>query len=180
MQHKACTCAKCNGGTPSGMSYVPERTWIRHRRATRALPPNPRAAVASRASLPENTSMPAHPLSNSVANLATASGPSTSSTEEDTSGSSAAELQPPDVATPASSTPELHARGPNGVRIPSHVFKDNIDSFVAYTFVAQHCRSREGTEYYMRHRRFAGTCRTPHSLNSMVESRVDLHTTVVD
>lgn len=91
-----------------------------------------------------------------------------------------ADEQPPDGATPASPAQELLALGPNGVRIPSQVFKENIFYFVAYTFVLQHCRSREGTEDYQRQRRFHGTCRTPHSLNAMVESIVDLRTAKVD
>lgn len=64
--------------------------------------------------------------------------------------------------------------------MPSQVSEEKIDDFVPHTLVVQLCRSREGTEDYLRWRRFHGTCRTPDSLNAMVESSVDLLTTKVD
>jgi len=69
---------------------------------------------------------------------------------------------------------------PNGECIPAQVFQDNIDDFVAYNFIVQHCLSREATDDYLHQRRSAATCRTPHELNSMVESSVDLVTKKVD
>lgn len=51
---------------------------------------------------------------------------------------------------------------------------------MSYTVVVLHCRSREATEDYRRQRRFAESCRTPHSLTSMVECSVDLHTRMVE
>lgn len=147
---RACSCAKCSGGTPNGISYVPERTWFKHRCATRGLPPRSRAAVASSAAPPVGPSLPDASLDSPAPDPLPASSPSTSSTDGDDSDSSVADEQPPDGAIPASPAQELHAPGPNGVRIPSQVFKENIDDVVLYTFVVQHCRSCEGTEDYLR------------------------------
>lgn len=128
--------------------------------------------------------MPVAPLALPIANPTPDTSPSVSSTDirvdREESDCSEAEEQPPGDTSPASSAPELHSVRPNGVCIPSQVFEENIDDFVAYTFVVQHCRSREGTEDYLLQRRFAGTCRTPHALNSMVKSSVDLRTRMVD
>jgi len=77
-------------------------------------------------------------------------------------------------------TAGLQSSRPNGVCIPEQVFQDNIDDFVAYNFIVQHCLSREATDDYLRQRRSAATCRTPHELNSTVESSVDLVTKKVD
>lgn len=51
---------------------------------------------------------------------------------------------------------------------------------MACIIVVQPCRSREATENCLGQRRLARWCRAPYSLNSMVESRVDLHTRMVD
>ena len=69
---------------------------------------------------------------------------------------------------------------PNGVCVPTQVFRDNVDDFVAYNLVVQHCLSREATDDYLRQRRFSGACRTLHALNSMIESSVDLYKKLFD
>jgi len=51
---------------------------------------------------------------------------------------------------------------------------------VAYNFVIQHCLSREAIDDYLRQRRSSGSCRTPHTLNSVVKSSVDIFTKKVD
>jgi len=68
----------------------------------------------------------------------------------------------------------------NGVYISPQVFQDCIDDFVAYNFIVKYCLSREIADDYLRQRRSFGTCRTPHLLNSMVESSVNLHTKEVN
>jgi len=60
------------------------------------------------------------------------------------------------------------------VCIPVDVFQDNIDGFVAYNFAIQHCLSRGAMDDYPGQRRSSGTYRTPHILNSMVKSSVNL------
>jgi len=73
-----------------------------------------------------------------------------------------------------------HKLRPNGVCIPASVFEDNVDDFVAYNFIVQHCLSREATDDYLRQRRAAGTCGKSHLLNNMVAASVDLYHRKVD
>jgi len=76
--------------------------------------------------------------------------------------------------------PQPSTLRPNGMRIPPQVFQDCIDDFVAYNFIVKHCLSRKAAEDYLRRRRLTRSGRTPHLLNSMVESSVNLHTNEVD
>jgi len=73
-----------------------------------------------------------------------------------------------------------HKLRPNSVWIPGSIFQDRADDFVAYNFIMQHCLSREAIGDHLRQRRAAGTCRTPHLLNSMVAEIVDLYEKKVD
>jgi len=77
-------------------------------------------------------------------------------------------------------TAEPQTQPPNGVCIHRELFQESIDDFVAYNFFVQHCLSREATDDYLHQRRSSGACRTPHALNSMGQSSVNLETTKVD
>lgn len=65
---------------------------------------------------------------------------------------------------------------PNGVYVSKQVVEENLDDYVAYSYVVHHCLSREATDNYLLQRRFSGTCRTPHAFSEMVAAGVDLPT----
>jgi len=71
------------------------------------------------------------------------------------------------------------AQLPNVVSVSPEVVQDNRDDSVVYNFVIQHCLFREETDYYLRQPNASGTFRTLHSLQSMVESSINLETKIV-
>ena len=72
-------------------------------------------------------------------------------------------------------------RGQMACASPPMFFK-NILMTLWHTTLShiQHCLSREAIDDYLRQRRSSGSCRTPHTLNSMVKSSVDIFTKKVD
>ena len=59
--------------------------------------------------------------------------------------------------------------------MPRLVFCDNMDNYVAYTFLRQHKLTREATYDLRRQRSRRVTCRTEKRLNSFVQASVDVH-----
>jgi len=174
---RECDSSLCSGGAPGVTSWVRRSTWFEHRRLRSGRPHRPRTAEVAAAEASGAAAAAAAPL----AADAPASGRGgvgdgeggAGGEAETVAGSGEAESGP-------APNPEPPTLRPNGVCIPVKVVKDNIDDFVAYNFVVQHCLSREATEDYLRQRRSAGTCHTPYALNAIVHLSVDLYTKKVD
>jgi len=178
---RACSCPLCVGGIPNGFSLASRATWFAYRRLRSGRPRRPprRAAAAGAA-----------PAAADAAPVAVSAGPAGAARtaaqadlgdsgwgggrENAAAGSSDEALD----TTAAASEP--WTQRPIGECIPADVFQDSIDDFVAYNFLMQHCLSREAMDDYLRQRRSSGSCRTPHTLNSMVKSSVDIFTKKVD
>lgn len=77
-------------------------------------------------------------------------------------------------------SPEPRTQPPNGVCISREIFQESIEDSVAYNFVIQQYLSRKATDDNLHQRRSTATCRTPHALNSMLQSSVNLAPKNVD
>ena len=170
-------CSLCSGRAPVVTSWVRRSTWFEHRRLKSGRPPRPRTAEVAAAEASGAAAAAAAPLAAdapAIGQGGVGDGEGGARGDAETvAGSGEAEGGP----VPNPEQPTLR---PNGNCIPVKVFKDNIDDFVAYNFVVQHCLSREATEDYLRQRRSAGTCHTPYALNAIVHSSDDLYTKKVD
>ena len=59
--------------------------------------------------------------------------------------------------------------------MPRLVFCDNMDNYVAYTFLRQHKLTREAASDLLRQRSRRVTFRTEKRLNAFVKESVDVH-----
>jgi len=168
---RACFCPLCSRGVAGGFSLASRATWYEHRRLRSRRPPLRRRQAATAA--PPAAAAPA------ATAPADSQGDVGAGGEGGGSGGDATGGGETDGDTPVS-VPQPYMQRPNGVCVPTQVFRDNIDDFVAYNFFVQHCLSREATEDYLRQWRLPGTCRTPHAFNSMIASSVDLYKKLVD
>lgn len=150
-------------------------TWFEHRRLRSGRSPRGKRTAASRdpyevASIPPGAATCASMNEASAAGDApgpTGHGGEAGGGDGGSIGGDAEEL---------SAAPPTQASQTNGVCITPQVLQDNIDYFVAYNFVAEHCLSRGATEDYLLQRRHSGTCRSHHLLKSMIEASVNLDT----
>lgn len=176
---RACFCSLCSGGVLGGSSLVPRSTWFVHQRQQ-----SNRGARSWRRSAADGIPPAATVAPASAAVAAAAADPSLSTdhTENDGHG----DVGGPDGGAAAEDdvqvapAPETVTVRPNGVCIPLQVFKENIDDLVAYNFVVQQCLTQEETDDYLLQRHTNGERQTPHALNSMIGSSVDLYTKKVD
>lgn len=81
---------------------------------------------------------------------------------------------------PSAPPPRLNGVRPNGVCMPSRDSNNNTDDYVAYALIVHHSVRQEAAQGYLLQRRTSGTCRTPHRLNSVIKTSVDLETKEVD
>jgi len=65
--------------------------------------------------------------------------------------------------------------GANGVCVSRLVFCENVDNYVAYTFIHQHNLTREAASDLLKKRSRHVTCRATTRLNAFVRSSVNLH-----
>ena len=160
------SCPVCSGGVPGISFWLPRSTRFDHTRSRNRRPPRQQAAAAAKpaaaSTAPRNTAVAAR----AVLRLPATTGAAGKGDEGDGSGGGGGEEDATGDCREAQSAPvpdsQPHKLRPDGVCIPVSGFHDHVDEFVASNYFVQHYFFRKATDDFVRQRRAAGTCRTPH------------------